>query len=78
METPAQIAERVVNGENTALVEANRPYWVKRITQSITVAVASERERCAAICDEGAQKHEGDTAAVLMTTADLIRDPVNL
>lgn len=55
METPAQIADRIVNQENTALVEKNRAFWVARITQSISVAVATERERCAEIaegCDQ--------------------------
>ena len=47
MEMPSQIAERIVNGENTALVEKNRDFWVARITQSITVAIAAERERIA-------------------------------
>lgn len=35
-----------------------------------------ERESCAKICDEGAAKNDGDAAAVLMTAADLIRNPV--
>lgn len=46
--------------------------------QSITVAIGNERERCAKICDEGALKYEGDVAAILMTTADLIRNPIEL
>ena len=48
-ETPEQMADRIVNKENTALVEKNRSFWVARIAQSITVAVAYERERCANI-----------------------------
>lgn len=48
-ETPAEIADRIVNHENTALVEANRAFWKQRIEQSITVAVLVERERCARI-----------------------------
>jgi hypothetical protein len=76
-ETPAEIADRIVNHENTALVERNRDFWRQRIEQSITVAIAVERERCARICDEGAQKfHDGEVSAVLIATADLIRDPV--
>jgi hypothetical protein len=38
--------------------------------------VDAERKRCAEICDEGVEKHEGDASLILMTTADLIRNPV--
>jgi hypothetical protein len=52
-ETPAEIADRIVNRENTALVEKNRDFWRQRIEQSIAVsiavAVSAERERCANI-----------------------------
>lgn len=46
------------------------------VSGAIISVVQGERERCAKICDEGAQKHEGEVTAVLMTTADLIRNPV--
>lgn len=45
----------------------------------IKAAIAAERERCAKICDEAAAKQApGDhyAAAVAMTIADLIREPV--
>lgn len=59
-ETPAQIADRIVNRENTALVEANRDFWRQRIEQSITVAVSAERERCAEIAEsEEARYRQG-------------------
>lgn len=53
--------------------------WQDEYDAEITrKAIAAERERCAKICDEGALKHEGETEAVLMATADLIRNPVDL
>lgn len=51
METPYEIADRIVNRENTALTETNREFWVARIAQSISVAVGKERERCAKIAE---------------------------
>jgi hypothetical protein len=81
METPTEIAERIVNRENTALIEKNREFWVQRIAQSITVAVGHERERCAKIADEHASivighancDPSGDALAMAESIAEAIR-----
>jgi hypothetical protein len=51
-------------------------YVMNERVRSYNEGVDAERERCAKICGEGAAKNEGDTAAALMTAADLIRNPV--
>lgn len=58
------------------MVATNKRNSLSMVEHIRAQAIAEERERCAKICDEGAEKFDGDTAAVLMTTADLIRNPV--
>jgi hypothetical protein len=59
-DTPEQIADRIVNRENTAMVERNREFWTQRIAQSITVAVGNERQRCVEIARSLGDDHIAD------------------